>query len=231
VTSSARSTARANYVAGAKAGLPLFLPGIPFGVVLGVFIAESTVPNVVGFLGNYFIFGGAAQLAVVAVLGGGGGLLSSVAAGLVVNARHFMYSAAVADRFRDQPTWFRWLGPYTLIDQVFALCTLSAPSERDAFRHYYLGASTVMWIPWQIAVAVGLVAGAGVPDSWELTFAVPVLFLGLTVLTLTRRPAFIGAVVGFFVSAAASPLPNRSGLLVGALTGIVVAALVDRGDE
>lgn len=222
---------RADVLDGIKAALPLVIPAMPFGLVLGVFIAESIVPNLVGFLGNYFIFGGAAQLTVVAVLGGGGGLVSAVAAGLVVNARHFMYSAAVAERFRVQPTWFRWLGPYTLIDQVFALCELRAPADPDRFRRFYLGASATMWVPWQVAVGIGIVAGAGVPEAWELTFAVPVLFVGLVVLTLTRRPAIIGAVVGFLVSAAASPLPNRTGLLVGALAGIVVAALLDRSDE
>jgi len=224
------SNAGSQFLAGVKDCVPLMIPAMPFGFVLGVLIAESSVPNLVGFLGNYLIFAGAAQLTVVAVLGGGGALLSAVAAGLVVNARHLMYSMALTDRFREQPRWFRWLGPYTLIDQIFALSELSGPDGRDAYRHYYLGASAMMWIPWQIIVGIGIVAGADVPASWELTFAVPVLFLGLVILTLTRRPAFVGAVVGFVVSAAASGLPNRSGLLVGALAGIVVAALVDRGE-
>lgn len=197
--------------------------------MLGVFIAESAiVPNWVGMLGNVVIFAGAAQLTVAVVLTGGGALAAAATAGLVVNARHFMYSMAISERFRAQPRWFRWLGPYTLIDQVFAVSSLSAPEEPTAFRHYYLGASSVMWFPWQLYVLSGLLVGAEVPESWALGFAVPVLFLGLVVLNLTRRPALVGAVVGFLAAAASTGLPNRSGLLVGAAAGILAAALVDR---
>ena len=47
-------------------------------------------------------------------------------------------------------------------------------------------------------------------------------------LGMVRRPAVVAAIVGFVVSVLAAPLPNRSGLLVGAVAGVAVATLVDR---
>ena len=81
------------------------------------------------------------------------------------------------------------------------------------------------------ALAVGLTQPIEVKvEGLEYDFAVPVLFLGLTVIGLVRRPAIVAAVVGFAVAVVASPLPNRSGLLVGAFAGILAGALVDRDE-
>ena len=46
----------------------------------------------------------------------------------------------LAPRFQGQPAWFRWVGPYVLIDQVFALTQVKDLSDDADFRRYYLAA-------------------------------------------------------------------------------------------
>ena len=104
--------------------IPLFLPALPFGFVLGLAVTEGAMPPAVGWATSLFVFAGAAQLAVV-TLAGTATLWSVVLAGLVINTRHVMYSAALAPSFQPQPPWFRWLGPFLLIDQVFALAVVA----------------------------------------------------------------------------------------------------------
>src|SRR5690606_34546422 len=116
--------------------IPVLVPVVPFALVLGLAIAESPLPNLVGWLGSSLIFGGSAQLTVVTLSTEGAGLAAVVAAGLVVQPRHFMYSAAFAAVFAGQPSWFRWLGPYFLIDQQFALTSLRVDDPPDSFRRY-----------------------------------------------------------------------------------------------
>ncbi len=226
--------ARSPFVAGIRDCIPLAIPTVPFGLVLGVLIANSTVNNMVGWLATPVIYGGAAQLTVISVLAAGSAPLAALVGGMVVSSRHLLYSAALAPSFADQPRWFRWLGPYTLVDQVFALAQrfeqseptrASPPTDPAAFRHYYLGASLVMWLPWQVWVMIGILAGAQLPNSWQLDFAVPVLFLGLAVLGIKGRPGVKAAVVAFLVAAALGSLPNQGGLLIGALCGVAVSAL------
>ncbi len=215
---------------GIREALPLAVPAIPFGLVLGVIIAETPeVPNLIGWLGSSFIFGGAAQLTVVTLLGTGTAVAAAVG-GLVVNARHFMYSMALAPGFKAQPKWFRWLAPYVLIDQTFALVMLNDKRLEDpvGFRAYFLGAGAFFWVKWQITTGTGILLGATVPESWSLDFAVPILFLGLVVIGTTRRPAVVAALVGFAATMLFAGLPNRSGLLVGALVGVIAGVLVDR---
>lgn len=208
--------------------LPLFVPAVPFGLVLGLAITESGIGNLIGWSGSSLIFGGAAQLTVVSLLGSGAAVAAAVSAALVVNSRHLMYSAALAPTFQRQPTWFRWIGPYFLIDQLFALTTVRLGDEPEGFRTYYLAAGLTFWTLWQTTTALGLLIGPVVPEEWNLGFAVPILFIGLLVLGIDRWPKLVAALVGAGTAYLAADLPNKAGLLVGALVGIVAGTVAER---
>jgi predicted branched-subunit amino acid permease len=142
-----------------------------------------------------------------------------------------MYSAALAPTFQKQPRWFRWLGPYALLDQTFALVVLRTDDDPDDFRTYYLAASATFIIFWNITVALALLVGPVVPETWQLEFAVPVMFVGIVVMAIDRYPKAVAAVVGAGVSYVFAGLPNRSGLLVGAVVGIIAGVLADWGSR
>lgn len=208
--------------------VPVLIPVVPFALVLGLAIADSPLSNLVGWLGASFIFGGAAQLTVVTLTTEGAGLLAVIAAGLVVQARHVMYSAAFAPVFGPQPRWFRWLGPYFLIDQQFALASLQVDEPPESFRSYYLGVGLSFWSVWQITVALGLVVGPVVPEAWSLGFAVPLLFVGLLVAALDSAPAVAAAVAAGAVTWLTLGIPNRLGIILGALTGVAAGLVANR---
>jgi predicted branched-subunit amino acid permease len=208
--------------------VPLFVPAIPFGLVLGLAITESGIGNLVGWSSSWAIFGGAAQLTLISLLGSGAAVAAAVSAALVVNARHLMYSAALAPVFQKQPRWFRWVGPYILIDQIFALTLVRYDDEPKQFRTYYLTAGIVFWSLWQATTALGLLIGPVVPEGWNLEFAIPILFIGLLVLGIDHWPKVVAAMTGAGVSYLAAGLPNRSGLLVGAVVGIFVGTVAER---
>ena len=208
--------------------LPLFVPAIPFALVIGLAITESGINVFAGWSGSWLIFGGSAQLTLVSLLGTGTATLAAITAALVVNARHLMYSAAIAPTFQNQPTWFRWLGPYVLIDQLFALASVQADREPTVFRTYYLAAGFSFWVLWQITTALGIVIGPVVPQDWNLGFAVPLLFVGLLIMGIDGPTKIVAAVVGAGVTFLLSGLPNRSGLLIGALAGVVAGVVAER---
>jgi 4-azaleucine resistance transporter AzlC len=195
-----------------------------------VTVAETPVPNWAGFLSGPLMFGGSAQLVSITLLGEGAPAISALAAALVVNARHLMYSAALVPRFRNQPRWFRWLGPYFLIDQAFALGS-TRDAEPDEWRSYFLGVGAIAWVVWLAAIGLGIVIGNAVPPGIGLEFAIPILFIGLLVPTIVRRPSLVAALVAVVVTAAFSGLPNRGGILVGGLAGMVAGTLVDRDSQ
>lgn len=213
---------------GVRDTIPVLVPVIPFALVLGLAIAESPLSNLVGWLGASFIFGGAAQLTVVTLSTEGAGLLAVIAAGLVVQARHVMYSAAFAPVFGPQPPWFRWVGPYFLVDQQFALTSLRVDDPPDSFRSYYLGAGLTFWVVWQVTVALGLVVGPVLPEAWSLDFAVPLLFVGLLASAVDSAPGAAAAVGAGAVAWLTLGIPNRLGIVLGALAGVAAGVVASR---
>jgi len=222
------SVVRAAARRGVIDALPLFVPAIPFGLVIGLAITNTGMNPFVGWSGSWLIFGGAAQLTLITLLGGGVAVAAAVGTALVVNARHLMYSAALAPTFQRQPRWFRWFGPYLLVDQLFALATIRLEDEPDSFRTYYLAAGALFWILWSVVVAVGLLLGPVVPEEWNLEFAIPILFIGLLVLGIEHWPELVAALVGAGVTYLAAGLPSRTGLLVGAFVGMIAGFVAER---
>ncbi len=150
-----------------------------------------------------------------------------VVAGLVINTRHVMYSAALAPAFQRQPRWLRWFGPFLLIDQVFALAVLQIDRSPEEFRRYYLSVGLFFWINWQWATALGMVVGPIVPDSWQLGFAPPIMFIGLVLIGIHRVPQAVAALVGGLVGLMSSGLQDRLGILVGAIAGVAAGAYAE----
>ncbi len=206
--------------------VPLVIPAIPFGFVLGLAITESEMPLWAAWLSSPLIFAGAAQLTMVTIAGSAS-LWAIISAVLVINSRHVMYSAALAPPFRHQPRWLRWLAPFVMVDQVFALATLRADHPPESFRRYYLTIGILFFSVWNVAVPLGMVVGPIIPASWQLDFAPVVMFTGLTLFAIKKVSAGVAALVGGFVSLAAAGLADRLGILVGAITGVLAGAIAD----
>lgn len=207
-------------------GAPLFVPAIPFGFVVGVAIVESEMPSLVGWSTSLTIFAGASQLATV-TLAGVASVWAVVLAALVINSRHVMYSAALAPVLGRQPRWFRWLAPFVLIDQVFALVATRTDRSPADFRRYYLSLGAFFYVTWLSAVTLGMALGPVIPGSWRLDVAPAVMFTGLVVVSLDRSPAVVAAIVAAMVGLLAAGLPDRLGIIVGAVAGVVAGGLAE----
>lgn len=215
------------------AAVPLALPALPIGVLLGVAIRESdVVGNWAGWASSFLIFAGAAQFAAVELLDEGASVAAVVAAVFMINARHLMYSAAISGRFQAAPTWFKWIGSYFLIDQVFALTNQFAADGSNnrslTYRmRFHLAAAAPMAAVWYVGVGAGILLGQFIPPAWEIEFAIPLMFLGLLVLSTFNLPGVVAAVLGGTVAVVGRGWPSGTGLLLGAVLGVAVAGVLD----
>ncbi len=207
--------------------LPVAVPAVPFGFVIGLAITESAMPQWVGWLTAPLVFAGAAQLAMI-TLAGSASVWAIITAVLVINTRHLMYSAAMAPSFRKQPRWMRWFAPFLMVDQVFALAALQTHRTPLDFRRYYLTVAIVLWLVWNTVVPLGMLIGPVVPESWRLDYAPPIMFAGLAMFAVKRIPAGVAAIVGGLVSLMAVGLRDRLGIVVGALAGVLAGAIAEQ---
>lgn len=207
--------------------LPVAVPAVPFGFVIGLAITESAMPAWVGWLTAPLVFAGAAQLAMI-TLAGSASVWAIITAVLVINTRHLMYSAAMAPAFREQPKWMRWFAPFLMVDQVFALAALQTERSPVDFRRYYLTIAVALWLVWNTVVPLGMLIGPVVPESWRLDYAPPIMFAGLTLFAVKKVPAGVAAIVGGLVSLMTVELRDRLGIVVGAIAGVIAGAIVEQ---
>ncbi len=215
-------------VRGSIDALPLFIPAIPFAFVFGVVVANAGIPGWLGWSSSPIIFGGAIQVTLFTLLGEGASVAAAVSAALIVGARHLFYSLTLAPRFQDQPAWFRWIGSYVLIDQVFVLSQTKPIDEPAIFRRYFLATGFTFWALWMVFTALGILLGPAIPESWGVEFAAPVLFVSLMMAASDRRDKLIAAVIAMGITLAFSQLPHRAGILVAVALTVGIMLLMHR---
>lgn len=213
---------------GARAAIPLGLAALPFGLVYGVAVAESNIGTGVGVAGSWIILAGAAQLTLVGLIEAGATWPVAVGTALVINARFVLYSTALAPAFTAFPARWRFGLPYLMTDQAATLSLAYFEREADPERRrwWYLGAGLLFASGWWVGTVAGVAVGAVLPESLEIGFAVPAMFIALLVPTMTTRPAVVAAVVGAVATGASAGLPNGLNIMVGALAGIAAGASV-----
>jgi predicted branched-subunit amino acid permease len=222
-------TARGAFLQGVRESVPLQLGLAPFGAVTGVAAVEAGLspPGAVGM--SVVVFAGAAQLAAIELLGETAPLAVIVGTAAIINARMVMYSASIAPYFSEYRRRVRAVAAYFLVDQAYAMSvTEFTEGGRDRHRvRYYLGIGIATWLVWVAATAAGAAAGASVPPEFELSFAVPLVFLSLLVPAMKDRPTVAAAVAAGTVATAASGAPFNLALPIGAVVGICTGLAVE----
>lgn len=224
------SLTRSAFADGVSSVAPLLLGVIPFGLVVGVSASTAIMGAGPAWATSLIIFGGAAQLATIELTNAGTAALVVIATGLVINARHIMYSATLADHFREFPGGWRYGLPYLMTDQAFAVSITRYDTVDDPRykRWFFLGAGLSLWLPWQLTTVAGLLVGAQIPSSWSLDFVIPLVFTVLLISAVKDRPGLFASVVGGLVAIIGRGLPYNTGLLVAAAAGITAGVITER---
>jgi predicted branched-subunit amino acid permease len=133
----------------------------------------------------------------------------------------------LAPRFQAQPGWFRWLGPYVLIDQVFALTQVRDLSDDTDFRQYYLAAGFTFWAMWVLFTGLGIVLAPIIPASIGIEIAITLMFLGLLLMAIKRRSQVVTALLSAGTALWFAHLDNQVGLIIAVLVSLFVATIME----
>jgi predicted branched-subunit amino acid permease len=202
--------------------LPVLLGTTPFGFVTGVAASAAGMSAAQGIALSVIGFSGIAQLITAQLVAVHSPVVVTVAAAFVVSLRFLMYSAAMAPHLAHLDWRWRAGLSFLMSDQSFAAAAARyAGSDRSGNRHwYFLGSALTLYVTWQVAVVIGVVAGARVPASWSLDFAVVLTFLALLVPVVRTRADLAAAIVAAAIALAAAGLPYRLALVAASIGGI-----------
>jgi len=212
-------------------GLGIIVSAAGFGFVFGLAARTSGHYSPVEALAMSTIaFGGAGQFAAVGYVASGVAWpVIGVLTGLL-NARHVLYSAALAPWFRGRPFTERAVAAHLLTDESFALSIahFRRLGRFDPFGYWYAAIVTT-FIPWNLATVAGVTIGDAIVEPQRLGIDVifPAAMIGLAVGLVSGRrelvAAVVGAVVAVIVSLAVSP---TVGIIAGGIVGPAVGLLV-----
>ena len=202
---------------------------IGFGLVYGLSCRAAGFSPLEAGAMSTFVFAGASQFAAVGYVAGGIPWLAIVLLTAFVNARHFLYSAALAPYVTDRPRPMRAAMAHLLTDESFALAIahFRRIGRADLFG-YWWAAIVVVFIPWNLATLAGVVIGGGIPDPtrFGLDVIFPAAMAGLAVGLVAGRRELVAAIAGGVIGVAiAIALDPAAGLIGGGLVGPVVAML------
>jgi len=222
--------ARHGMTAGLKAAVPMSVATFPFGLAYGVGVTATGIDRWIGASASWTVLAGAAQLSMLSLLESHATWIVVVVTALVINLRFALYSMALAPGFREFPARWRLCLPYLMTDQTAALSLryFSANPDPVARRWYFLGTGLGVAAVWWAGTIAGVTLGGAIPDSIDIAFAVPLVFVVLLVPSLIDRPGLVAAAVGAGVSLAAASLPHGLNIVVGAGAGVAAGAFADR---
>lgn len=223
------ASARAEFLAGVRAELPILLGVIPFGMIYGVLALGAGMPAGAAQAMSVVVFAGSAQFITTQLVHTGAPAAVIVLTAGIVNLRHALYSASVAPYLKTlRPAW-KGLLAYLLTDEAYVVTITHyrqidarGPGEDGQAHWFFLGAALALWTGWQASTAAGIFLGAVVPASWSLDFTLAVTFIALAVPSLQDRPSLAAALSAGVVAVLTYSLPFKLGLVAAALVGIGV---------
>jgi 4-azaleucine resistance transporter AzlC len=210
-----------------------------FGLVYGLSArAAGFSPAEAGAM-SLFVFAGASQFVAVGYVLSGFSWIGIVVLTAFINARHFLYGAALAPYLSNVPRLQRALMAHVLTDEAFALAIAHFRRiGRADVRGYWLGAIISTFIPWNLATLVGVTIGGSIPDPtrFGLDVIFPAAMGGLAVGLIAGRRELVAAVAGAMIAVGVALAWDPAagiiaGGVLGPLLGMAVPARAGRAPE
>jgi 4-azaleucine resistance transporter AzlC len=221
--------ARKTFWDGVRAEIPLLVGVFPFGMIYGALALGAGLSRAASQMMSSIVFAGSAQFVTAQLVRDAAPGLVIILTIAVVNLRHMLYGASLAPYLKNLSLKWKVLLSYLLTDEAYAPTALKYEKTGvRPFSHWFLlGAGLVLWSTWQVSTALGIFLGAAIPDSWQLDFALPLTFIAMVMPALKNRPMVAAAVSAGVVALLAYGLPFKLGLILAALTGIVVGTILE----
>jgi 4-azaleucine resistance transporter AzlC len=232
-SSLANASAREEFFAGVRAELPLLVGVIPFGLIFGVLGLAAGLPAWAVIAMSSVVFGGSSQVVFAQLWGVHVPPAVITATVGVVNLRHVLYSASVAQYLNALPLRWKCLLAYLLTDEAYAAAIRRlGEGPANPHRHWFLfGTGITLWTGWQLSTIAGVLVGAQIPSAWGLDFSIALTFIALVAPALHRRSEIVSAGVAAVVAIAAQGMPHKLWIIAAACAGMAAGVATRRLDK
>ncbi|MCI0677988.1 MAG: AzlC family ABC transporter permease [Actinobacteria bacterium] len=219
-------------VAGIGDVLPVVIALIPFGFTIGSAVVSTGFDGFAGWLAGPGLVAGSAHLAVVTAVHAGSGPVVALMAAVVINLRFAAYGADMVSIFAQQPRWFRWIAPFALVDQLYALSVERPESHQPVwFRRYWGAMALPLILVWTSSITMGMAVGPVIPERWNMAYAAPLMFVALAAPSFRGQRSVRAGAAAALVALLLADLAAGLGIVLAITTGVVAGAVGTWDDE
>lgn len=203
-----------------------------WGFVTGIAMMKSELGESFAALMTLTVYAGSAQLTSLPLINNNAPLWLIFVAGMIVNVRFIIFSAALQPFFRHLKWYKRLVLGYITTDMSFVLfmSRYGSDTKRASSQHlwYFLGLVIPNWLVWQFCSYSGIFVGRLVPESWGIEYAAILALLGLLVPLVKTRPFAMCLLVSAIVAWMGQVWPLRLGLGAAVVAGIIAGVVTEQ---
>jgi len=215
-------TARARFMQGCIAMLPLWTGAIPLGIAYGVTARGAGLSLSETLLMSLTVFSAATQVSAISLLSRETSGLVLVGVALALNAHFLLIGLAIGRQTRPSPLG-RLIVAWFLTDAAYGVALTGGRLTLPRL----VGAGVSMFVAWNLGTALGALTVHALPDlRWlGVDCVMPLTFLAVLVPLLRTRTAVLTALVAGVVTLLLVRLAPGGVVVLGAsLVGSTVGA-------
>ena len=177
-------------IRGARSGLPIALGYLPIAIAFGMLArgAGLSVAQAAGM--SAFVYAGASQFASLSLIQGGSSAAAIGLATLVLNFRHFLMSASLAQKIRTGWASSLLLG-FGITDETYVVATLDETTSPP----FFLGLALVAYLSWNAGTLIGAAYAPLLPPFLARGMGVGLYAMFIAILVPGARKAWINGAV------------------------------------
>ena len=217
---------RTAFLNGMQDGIPIALGYFAVAFSLGIAARDVGLSPMQGFLASVLCNASAGEYALFTLIGAQAALWEIALVTLITNARYFLMSCALSQRFSAKTPFFHRLiiGNY-VTDEFFGI---AVAREGDLKPAYYYGAVAVASPCWAIGTALGIRLGLLLSARIVIALSVALygMFLAIIIPPARKdRAVALCVLAGFLCSWAFGVIPALAALSAGTRTIILTVGL------
>lgn len=218
------------FLYGARDMLPMTIAAAIYGMAFGLLSIQAGFSFDQSVSMSALIFGGSSQLIALDRLSVGAGSFAAIVAGIALNTRFLLVTAAMKNSLIGRPWWQTALGAALATDASVALMQTSKRRQLEHSFWYFFGGGFSLYIVWILVTAIGAILGGQIPNpaAFGLDFAIIAVFIAAIPGLWRGMTDFLPwAVSGITVALIAFLAPEYTswGLILGAVSGAACAGV------
>jgi 4-azaleucine resistance transporter AzlC len=218
------------FLCGARDMLPMTIAAATYGMAFGLLAMQAGFSFDQSVIMSAMVFGGSSQIIALDRLSVGAGSFAAIVAGIALNARFLLVTAAMKNSLTMRPWWQTALGAALATDASVALMQTSKHRQLEHSFWYFFGGGFSLYIVWIMVTAIGAILGGQIsnPAAFGLDFAIIAVFIAAIPGLWRGMTDFLPwTVSGTIVALIALLAPEYTswGLMLGAVSGAAFAGV------